>query len=96
MKMVVVVCPEGHHEDFRNSVKAHGIHAYTEMKHAVGEGETGKKFGNRLWPDESIVTFMVVDDEKKSEITHLVHECQSRLLPAEGMRAFILPVEEVL
>ncbi len=96
MKMVMVVCPEGRNEAFRNSLKTHGIHAYTEMPHAVGEGETGKKFGTRIWPDESILIFMVIEDEKRAEIVELVRECKARLKPAEGMHAFVLPVEEIL
>jgi nitrogen regulatory protein PII len=96
MKMVLVVCPEARHEQFRNSVEEHGVHAYTEIRHAIGEGVTGKKFGNRTWPDESVIIFMVIEDEKKADVARVVKECQSKLYPAEGMRAFVMPVEEVL
>jgi len=96
MKMVVIVCPEGRHEEFRNSIEDHGIHAYTELRHAMGEGETGKKFASQIWPGESVIIFMVIDDGKKAEVVELVRHCQAKLYPAEGMRAFVMPVEEVL
>lgn len=96
MKMIVIVCPEGRHEEFRNSIEDHGIHAYTEMRHAMGEGETGKKFGSDIWPGESVIIFMVIDDEKKAEVAELLRQCQAKLYPAEGMRAFVMPVEEIL
>ncbi len=36
------------------------------------------------------------EDEKQEEIARLVKDCQSKLYPAEGMRAFVMPVEEML
>lgn len=96
MKMVLVVCPEGRHEEFRNSIEKHGIHAYTELRHVTGEGETGKKFGSHIWSDESIIIFMVIEDDTLPDIERLVKLCQSKLYPAEGMRAFVMPVEEIL
>jgi hypothetical protein len=96
MKMVVIVCPEGRHEEFRNSIEDHGIHAYTELRHAIGEGETGKKLASHIWPGESVIIFMVIADEKKAEIAGLVQQCRAKLYPAEGMRAFVMPVEEML
>lgn len=96
MKMVLVVCPEGRGEEFRSSIEKRGVHAYTELGHATGEGETGKKFGRHIWPDESVIIFMVIADDKKAEIARVVKRCQSNLYPAEGMRAFVMPVEEVL
>ncbi len=96
MKMVIVVCPEGRHEAFRNLIEKHEIHAYTEMRDITGEGDTGKKFGTVVWPGQSTIMLIVVSDDKKAEIEKAIKECQSKLYPAEGMRAFVLPVEEVL
>jgi nitrogen regulatory protein PII len=96
MKMILVVCPAAHHEDFRGAIREHGIHSYTEMRHVRGEGETGKKFGSRLWPDESVLIFMVVEDSKKREIADLISRCRENLFPTEGMHAFVMPVEEIL
>jgi hypothetical protein len=39
---------------------------------------------------------MVIGDDKRTEIERLVKSCQSKLYPAEGMRAFVMPVEEVI
>lgn len=96
MKMILVVCPEGRHSEFRNTLKDRGIHTYTELENAVGEGESGKKFGNRIWPETSVLIFMVIDDDKKDEVADAVRQCQAKLYPSEGMRAFVMPVEEVL
>jgi hypothetical protein len=96
MKMVLIVCPQDRHTEFQSSLREHGIKAYTELRHVVGEGETGKKFGNRLWPEESVIVFMVIEDDKKAEIKGLIQQCKSKLYPAEGMFAFFMPVEEIL
>ncbi|MFO7760500.1 MAG: PG0541 family transporter-associated protein [Thermodesulfobacteriota bacterium] len=96
MKMIVIVCPEGRHSEFRNTLKDSGIHTYTELNNAVGEGESGKKFGNRIWPEKSVLIFMVIEEDKKDEVADAVRQCQAKLYPSEGIRAFIMPVEEVL
>ncbi len=96
MKMIVIVCPEGRHSEFRSTLKDRGIHTYTELENAVGEGESGKKFGNRIWPEKSVLIFMVIEDDKKDEVADAVRQCQAKLYPSEGMRAFVMPVEEVL
>ena len=96
MKMVLVVCPERRETEFRDSIEKRGIHAYTEIRHAIGEGKTGKRLGTHIWPGESVIIFMVIDDDKKAEIEHVVRQCQTALFPAEGMRAFVMPVEEIL
>jgi len=40
--------------------------------------------------------FTVVSDEKKDELVIALKECQKNLFPGEGMKAFVLPAEEVL
>ena len=74
MKMVLVVCPEGRETEFRDSIEKRGIHAYTEIRHAIGEGKTGKRLGTHIWPGESVIIFMVIDDDKKAEIEHVVRQ----------------------
>ena len=96
MKMVMVVCPAGRQEEFRKSIEEHGIRAYTEIRHVIGEGETRKEFGSRIWPSESAIIFIVIEDDMRAEIERVIKECQAKLYPAEAMRAFVMPVENML
>jgi len=48
MKMVMIVCPQDRQNDVRKLIIEHGVHAYTEIRDVIGEGETGKKFGTNI------------------------------------------------
>ena len=96
MKMLMIVCPERNVEDIRDLIAAYDVHSYSELHDVTGEGEKGKRFGTRVWPGKSIIIFTVVPEQKKDELIAALKECEKRLLPEESMRAFVLPVEEIL
>jgi len=96
MKMLMIICPERNAEDVRNLIAAYEVHSYSELHDVTGEGEKGKRFGTRIWPGKSIVIFAVVSEQKKDELIAALKECEKKLLPEESMRAFVLPVEEVI
>lgn len=96
MKMLMIICPERNAEDIRDLIATYDVHSYSELHDVTGEGEKGKRFGTRVWPGKSIVIFTVVSEHKKDELITALKECEKRLLPEEGMHAFVLPVEEAL
>jgi hypothetical protein len=96
MKMIMVVCPENRREEIRALIGAHGVHAYTELRDVYGAGATEPRMGTRAWPGTSALVFTVTPEEKKEELFAALRECSARLPPAEGLRAFVLPVEEML
>jgi len=96
MKMVMIICPEKRQDDVRDLIAAQDVHAYTEVKEILGEGATGKKFGTHVWPDKPIIIFTVVKDEKKNDLMAALRKCSNSLFPGEGMRAFVMPVEEAI
>jgi hypothetical protein len=96
MKMLMVVCPQARQGDVQALIAKHGVHAYSEFQHVRGEGKTGKHFGTHVWPEESVLIFTVVPDEKKDELVAALRQCATQLYPDEGLRAFVLPVEEAV
>lgn len=94
MKMIMVVCPEKRREDIRGLINKSEVHAYTEMDDVTGVGETGKKLGTHAWPEKSLIIFTVVSDDKKDALMKALKDCEKTLFPGEGMRAFVMPVEE--
>ena len=94
MKMIMIVCPDKRRDDIRNLISNHNVHAYTELDDVTGVGETGKKLGTRAWPEKSLIIFTVVSDDKKDELVAALKQCEKSLFPGEGMRAFVMPVEE--
>lgn len=96
MKMLLIICPEERQHAIRELIARHGVHAYTEIPRVIGEGATGRKLGTHVSPDTSVAVFTVIPDEKKDELIAALKDCASTLFPAEGLKAFVLPVEEVV
>ncbi len=96
MKMILIICPDSRRGEIRELMEKHGVHAFTEMKEVTGEGETGKHFGTRVWPGNSSLLFTVIPDEKKEEVMSALRNCSIVLFPGEGLRVFVLPVEETV
>ena len=96
MKMLMIVCPAERQKTIRELIASHDVHAYTELQDVTGEGLTGKRHGTQVWPRESLIVLTIVSDEKKDELLVALKECAASLFPAEGMRAFVLPVEEAI
>ncbi len=96
MKMMIIICPESRREDIRAVLDRHEVHRFSEMKDVTGEGTTGKHMGTRLWPGSSSLIFTVLPDEKTSELLDALKTCTRELYPGEGLRAFVLPVEQAI
>lgn len=94
MKMIMIVCPEKRREDIRSLIDKLDVHAYTELDDVTGVGETGKRLGTHAWPEKSVIVFTVVPDEEKVAFINALKKCEKSLFPGEGMRAFVMPVEE--
>ena len=94
MKMFLVIYCEAADEEVIAALKEAGIHGYTKMVEARGEGtETEPKLGTHCWPGKNNILFMALPDEEIPRITARVRELK-RNHPQAGVRSFLLPVEE--
>ena len=96
MKMLLIIGPRARHAELITLIEVAGVHAYTELTQVTGEGLTGKKLGTPEWPDRSTLLFSIVSDERVSALKASLKEIKTVLYPEEGLRAFVLPVEEEL
>jgi hypothetical protein len=96
MKMLILIGPEGRESDLRDLIARHSVHAYSEFRHVIGEGETGRHLGTSVFPGRSVVIFTVVPDNRLAELKTALAEFRKGLYAEEGIRAFVLPVEEML
>jgi hypothetical protein len=94
MKMIMIIGPKERNDDIVTLIESHGVRAYTEMREVVGEGATGKKLGTVPWPDQSFLLFTIVPADKKDELLAALKTYRTGLYAAEGLKAFVLPVEE--
>jgi hypothetical protein len=94
MKMFLIIYCEAADEDVIAALKETGIHGYTKMVEARGEGtETEPKLGTHCWPGKNNVLIMAVDDEEVARISERVHRLNEEH-PRAGVRSFLLPMEK--
>lgn len=94
MKMFLIVYGESVDEDVIAALKEAGIHGYTKMVEARGEGtETEPKLGTHCWPGRNNILFMALSDEEIPRVTDRVHLLKEQH-PRAGVRGYLLPVEE--
>jgi hypothetical protein len=94
MKMFWIIYCEAADEDVIAALKEVGIHGYTKMVEARGEGtETEPKLGTHCWPGKNNVLVMAVADEEVPRINERLHLLKEEH-PRAGIRSFLLPMEE--
>ncbi len=95
MKLLMIICSEDRRDQVMAMVEQHGIRSFTELPQVIGAGVTGKRLDTHVWPGKSVLLFTVVTDEKKNELVASLQACRQSLFPGEGMKAFVLPAEEM-
>ncbi|MCE5266144.1 MAG: hypothetical protein LLG97_21750 [Deltaproteobacteria bacterium] len=94
MKMFVIIYCEAADEDLVAALKEAGIHGYTKMVEARGEGtETEPKLGTHCWPGKNNIMMMAVADEEVARINERIRSLKVEH-PRAGIRSFLLPMEE--
>jgi hypothetical protein len=94
MKMFLIIYGEAADEDIIAALKEAGIHGYTKMVEARGEGtETEPKLGTHCWPGKNNILMMAVADEEVSRLKERIHRLKEDH-PRAGVRSFLLPMEE--
>jgi len=96
MKMFLIVYCDAADEEVIEAFKRSGIRAYTKMSEARGEGtDTVPKLGTHCWPGKNNALFIASDDEEALRIKDVVRLLRNEH-PRSGVKAFILPMEEIV
>lgn len=95
--MVFVVYSQAADYDVIAALKQSGIKGYTKLEKARGEGtETEPKLHTHTWPGENNVLFIALEkDSDLPEIMSLVRKLKENH-PRTGLKAFVLPMEEII
>lgn len=95
MKMVLMVYNEAIDEEVMSGLEACCIENFTKWRKVLGKGNTsGPHLDSSIWPGANNVCMAVVEDEKAPAILTHVRSLR-KTLGKEGVKAFILPVEEI-
>ncbi len=95
MKLVLVCYNVTVEEQVLESLKECGISSYTLWREVLGVGKGGGAHLNSpVWPGYNCVMAVVVDVERKTALLERVLEFRERYR-GEGIKAFVIPVEEL-
>ncbi|MDA8125857.1 MAG: hypothetical protein M0009_11805 [Deltaproteobacteria bacterium] len=94
MKMFLIIYCEAADEAVIAAIKEIGVHGYTKMVEARGEGtETEPKLGTHCWPGKNNILMMAVPDGEVPRIRERVRLLREEH-PRAGVRSFLMPMDE--
>lgn len=97
MKMVLISYYVGIEEELMEVLSSLGIEGYTKWERALGSGRTsGPHLGTHIWPKTNAFLSIALEDLQASQLIKKVQELKTTPLGKEGIKAFLLPLEDVV
>ena len=95
MKLVLICYNVTLNQPVEDVVKSAGVTSYTLWERVIGAGAaSGPHLNTPIWPGYNSVMAVVADEAHASALLRGVRALRERFR-SEGIKAFILPVEEV-
>jgi len=93
-KMVMISYNEAIDAEVMEVLAGCGLKNYTKILATFGRGTTsGVHLGNDIWPGRNNILYIACEEKEAKEILSCIKELRKKL-GKEGIKAFILPVEE--
>jgi len=94
-KMVMVAYNEAVDMEVMEALENCCLKNYTKVMGVFGRGETsGTHLGNDVWPGRNNLLYVACEDKAAKQLVSIVKELRKKL-GKEGIKAFILPLEEI-
>ncbi|MBM3254694.1 MAG: hypothetical protein FJZ08_00085 [Candidatus Omnitrophica bacterium] len=95
LKMVMIVYNEALDLDVMAVLGGCAVKNYTKANAVYGRGEgSGTHLGNDIWPGRNNILYVACDEKQAQQILACVKELRKKL-GHEGVKAFLLPLEEM-
>ncbi len=95
-KMVLIAYNEAIDMEVMEMMEKCGLKNYTKVMGVFGRGETsGTHLGNDIWPGRNNLLYAAVPENSAKQLASAVKELRVKL-GKEGIKAFILPIEEII
>ena len=95
MKMIFIMYNIAINDEVMEIMKKAGIENYTRWERVTGVGKIrGLHMGTHVWPAVNSVLAVAVEDDKKDKLIEQIKEARKKL-GKEGIKAFVLPLEEM-
>jgi len=96
MKMLMIIYNEALDNEVMEILDRLDISGYTKIPKVFGKGnKSGIHLGTDIWPGLNNIIYAACQEEKAKEIFLELKELRSQLAH-EGVKAFIMPLEESL
>jgi len=94
-KMVMITYNEAIDNEVMEVLANCGLENYTKVIGTFGRGSaSGTHLGNDVWPGRNNILYIACEEKEAQEIISSIKKLR-KTLGKEGIKAFILPVEEV-
>lgn len=95
MKLVLIAYNVAIDDEVLEVLQHCGLQHYTKWQRVLGKGSLSEPhLGTNVWPGENNVLAVVCEDDKTKQLLSCVKELRKKLAK-EGIKAFVLPVEEL-
>ena len=97
MKAIFIAYNQAYNEEITELLERFGQRGYTKWEDVGGRGSYDGQphLGSHAWPTQNHALLSVVPDDKVSDILQALRETDANS-PLLGLRAYVLPVEQML
>jgi hypothetical protein len=93
--MVMIAYNEAIDQEVMETLEGCTVKNYTKATGAFGKGDTsGTHLGNDIWPGRNNIVFVACQENDAKQLMTCVRALRSKL-GKEGVKAFVLPLEEM-
>ncbi|MBN2453193.1 MAG: hypothetical protein JXB40_02890 [Candidatus Omnitrophica bacterium] len=95
IKMVMITYNEAIDDEVMEAVAGCGVSSYTKLTKVFGKGDiSGTHLGNDVWPGLNNILYAACGEDKAKELVSRIGRLRKDL-SKEGIKAFMMPVEEM-
>ena len=94
-KLVMIVYNEAIESEVMEVLRNCGLENYTKITQVFGKGKSsGTHLGTDVWPGKNNILYVACEEKNAQEVISCIRELRKKF-KHEGVKAFVLPVEEV-
>ena len=94
-KMVMLIYNEAIDAEVTEVLKNCGLDNFTKIMGIFGKGRTsGTHLGNDIWPGRNNILYIACEESHLKQFLSCIKELRKEL-GKEGIKAFVLPVDEI-
>ena len=95
LRMVMVIYNEALDDEVMEVLQGCSMKNYTKVTAVYGRGTTsGTHLGNDIWPGRNNILYVACEEKQARQILSCVRELRKKL-GYEGIKAFVLPIEDL-